>query len=57
MVTNEARIQKMKDDGRDEYGGDYDSRLILWLAINDTAVSCRHSKAGRGASRELYDGP
>lgn len=47
----------MKDDGRDEYGGDYDSRLILFLAINDTAVSCRHSKAGRGASRELYDGP
>lgn len=56
-MTNEARIQKMKDEGRDEYGNGSIVPAYHLVHEQHPQSICRYSKARRSASRELYDGP
>jgi hypothetical protein len=52
VVTNEARVQKMKDEGRDEYG-----LFAKCINILSDMLICiyRYSKTRRSITRKLYD--
>lgn len=52
VITNEARVQKMKDEGRDVYGEVF--MFILFLEFLTTLT--RYSQARGSITRELYDG-
>ncbi|RYH21919.1 hypothetical protein EON65_19925 [archaeon] len=58
VITNEARVQKMRDDGRDIYGKPIFCHLLTPYTIYTMLCGCvdRHSQAGGSLTRELYDG-
>lgn len=58
VVTNEARVQKMRDDGKDSYGKKiyfYLPTLLIALSIPYSSSGPRHQKARGGTSGELHD--
>lgn len=61
VVSNEAKIQKMKDEGKDPYGEHATTSPVILLfspTLTDASlVLCRHQKARRGLAGELYDDP
>lgn len=59
VIQNEAKVQKMRDENKDEYGLIVDTFLVLIILMIMVfaymALYNRYSEAGRSFTRKLYD--
>lgn len=57
VIQNEARIQKMRDENKDEYGLPFLRKVSCFRNLFNFDLNIhRYSQTGRGPARELYDG-